>query len=326
MDLHERTILVAFLWDHQDCIMVFGVFAVCFSAVAYAFQYPLAAIGYALLLCFLLAGGVMIAAYFPYRRKYREMIHAAREEYITPVTVRHGREAVYQALFCNLREKEREREALYTRKMRENGVYFSTWAHQIKVPIAAIRLILAEEKPDQRALQLELSRIEQYADMVMAYQRLRDHVSDYVFREYDLSILINSVIRKLAPWFIRKKLILQYDKTPCRVVTDEKWFSFIVEQLLSNAIKYTNSGGRITLSCTDTEFNVSDTGIGIAPEDLPRIFERGFTGTNGRIDEHATGIGLFLCRQICDRLGYTLHAVSVPRVGSTFTVSFCPEK
>lgn len=320
MDLRERTILAAFLYDHRDCFVVFALTAACFSAVAYAFQYPFVAIGYAVLLGLLLTILVLAAMYFPYRLRYREMIHAAREEYVTPTAVRHGREAAYQALFDSLRDKAREKEVEHERENRENGAYFTTWAHQIKVPIAAIRLILAEDKPDSRAMGLELSRIEQYADMVLAYQRLRDHVSDYVFRECELSELVTGTIRKLAPWFIRKKLTLDYDKAPCRVVTDEKWFSLITEQLLSNAVKYTPPGGTITVRCTETALSVSDTGIGIAPEDLPRIFERGFTGTNGRLDAHATGIGLYLCRQICDWLGYTMHVVSTPRVGSTFTV------
>ena len=326
MDLRERTILAAFLYDHRGCFVVFAITAVCFSAVAYAFQYPFAATRYALSLGLLLTGLALAAMYFPYRRRYREMVHAAREEYVTPVPTRYGREAAYQALFCSLRAKKKAAELAAERESRENGVYFTTWAHQIKVPIAAIRLILAEEEPDVRAMGLELSRIEQYADMVLAYQRLRDHVSDYVFREYELSAVVNGVIRKLAPWFIRKKLTLEYDKTPCRVVTDEKWFSLITEQLLSNAVKYTPSGGTITIRCTETALSITDTGIGIAKEDLPRIFERGFTGANGRLDEHATGIGLYLCRQICDRFGYTMHVTSTPRVGSTFTVCLRQEE
>ena len=322
----ERTVFAAFFYDHRDCLVVFAVLAGCFSVVSYAFRYPFAAIGYALLLGLLLVVCVLTVAYFPYRRRYYEMLHAAREEYVDLIPVEHGREAAYQELFVSLREKGREREAAHERENWENGAYYSTWVHQVKVPIAAIRLILEEDAPDRRAMQLELSRIEQYADMVLAYQRLRDHVSDYVFRECDLAAAVNGVIRKLAPWFIRKKLTLHYDKSPCRAVTDEKWFSLIAEQLLSNAIKYTAPGGVITVRCTAAELIVSDTGIGIAPEDLPRIFERGFTGVNGRIHEHATGIGLYLCRQICDRLGYTIHVASTPRVGSTFTVCLQPEE
>lgn len=321
---HTHRILAAYLYDHRDCMAVLVLVAVCFSAVAFAFQYPPAAIGYALLLAGLLTFLALVFAYFPYRRRYREMVQAAREEYVVPTAVLHGREAAYQALFCSLRERKKALEQAMEEENRENGAYFTTWAHQIKVPIAAIRLILAEDAPDKRAMGLELAQIEQYADMVLAYQRLRDRVSDYVFRECDLTAVINGVIRKQAPWFIRKKLTLDYDKAPCRVVTDEKWFSLIAEQLLSNAIKYTPTGGTITVRCTDTAFTVSDTGIGIAPEDLPRIFERGFTGANGRLDDHATGIGLYLCRQICDRLGYAIHVTSTPRAGSTFTVCLRP--
>ena len=136
--------------------------------------------------------------------------------------------------------------------------------------------------------------------------------------------MIRSSVRRFSGDFIGKRLTLEYEPITFSFVTDEKWFSLIAEQLLSNAIKYTPTGGTITVRSTDTAFTVSDTGIGIAPEDLPRIFERGFTGANGRLDDHATGIGLYLCRQICDRLGYTIHVTSTPRAGSSFTVCLRP--
>ena len=148
--------------------------------------------------------------------------------------------------------------------------------------------------------------------MVLVFLRLDSQSTDYVFREYALDEILRRSLRSFAGEFISRRLKLCYTPTELKVVTDEKWLSFILEQLLSNAIKYTNSG-EIRITAEGKLVHISDTGIGIAPEDLPRIFERSYTGYQGRADHRASGIGLYLCKQICDRLGHTIRAES--RVG-----------
>lgn len=199
--------------------------------------------------------------------------------------------------------------------------YYTTWVHQIKTPISVMQMILqSEDTPEHRELSAELFRIEQYVEMVLTYIRLGSDDHDFVFRECDLDALIRQSIRKYAPQFIRRKICLVYKPEEITVLTDEKWLTFILEQLLSNAIKYTVQGS-VTITVTpDKKLSVADTGIGIAPEDLPRIFEKGFTGYNGRADKKSTGLGLYLCRQAADKLGISITAASKPGEGSKFTL------
>ena len=153
--------------------------------------------------------------------------------------------------------------------------------------------------------------------MVLAFLRLDEGGSDYVLRECPLDGIIRGAVRKFAPEFIGRKLRLDYAPVEFTAVTDEKWLSFVLEQLLSNALKYTREGSiRIAMDAPGI-LTVSDTGIGIAPEDLPRIFEKGYTGKNGRRDRTASGIGLYLCRRICTNLGIGISAASEIGVGTT---------
>lgn len=170
--------------------------------------------------------------------------------------------------------------------------YYTLWTHQIKTPIAAMRLLLQEEETHTGELEQELFKIEQYADMALQYQRLESLSSDLQLESCSLDGILRQALKKMATPFIRRRISLEFDGTGATVLTDEKWLTFVVEQLLSNALKYTPPGGRITLYLeADKTLVVEDNGIGIRAEDIPRIFERGFTGFNGRMDKKSTGIG-----------------------------------
>lgn len=156
--------------------------------------------------------------------------------------------------------------------------------------------------------------------MVLSFLRLGSDSSDFVFQQYDLDAIIRQAVHKYAPQFVRKRLRLQYEPASVQVLTDEKWLLFILEQLLSNAVKYTQEG-TITIAVTPEKLlKVSDTGIGIAPEDVPRIFEKGFTGYNGRADRKSTGLGLYLCRIAADRLSHKISVESVVGGGTVVTL------
>lgn len=199
--------------------------------------------------------------------------------------------------------------------------YYTMWAHQIKTPISAMRLLLQSEAAlDKKELLDELQRIEQYVEMVLCYLRLDAGSTDYVIKQYDLDSIIRQAIRKYASQFIRRKIRLEYVPLNCSVLTDEKWLLFIIEQLLSNALKYTKSGKIEILLEEPKTLCIRDTGIGIAAEDLPRIFDKGFTGYNGHIDNKATGIGLYLCRRISENLGHKIRASSVVGHGTTMRI------
>ena len=199
---------------------------------------------------------------------------------------------------------------------------FSLWTHQIKVPISAMKLLL-QDRPDAASATLlcELFKVEQYADMALNYARMNASSTDYVLRTCDLDALLRKVLRRFAPLFIQKKLSLCYEPVSCSLLTDEKWFSFAVEQLLSNAVKYTKSGSvTVTVDTEKQLLSIADTGIGIAPEDLPRVFEQGYTGGNGREHQRATGLGLYLCREALNRLGHSIRLESTLGEGTTVFV------
>ena len=197
--------------------------------------------------------------------------------------------------------------------------YYTAWVHQIKTPIAVMKLKLADDMPEHRALSVELQRVEQYVDMVLQYIRLGDGTNDLVIRAYALDGLIRASIKKQAGQFVEKRLRLIYEPTGDTVVTDQTWFCCILDQLLSNAVKYTPEG-TVTISVDNGLLTVSDTGVGIAPEDLPRIFEKGYTGLNGRLGQKSSGLGLYLAKKAADLLSIPLSVESEVGKGSAFTL------
>ena len=236
-------------------------------------------------------------------------------------------EAQYQAL---VRALDADRRAQLTRSQQgyqDLVEYYTVWAHQIKTPIAAMRLLLQDADTDeQRALLEQLQSVEQYVEMVLGYLRLESPSSDYVIRNYALDDIVRQAVRKFASQFIRRRLRLEYTPLNVSVITDEKWLLFVLEQVLSNALKYTPSGGTVSIFLEEPKtLCIRDTGIGIAAEDLPRIFEKGFTGCNGRTDKKASGIGLYLCRRICRNLNHTITAESQAEQGTTIRIGMFRE-
>ncbi|MBQ9197873.1 MAG: sensor histidine kinase, partial [Clostridia bacterium] len=229
-------------------------------------------------------------------------------------------EEEYRRLVMALRADLTRRREEYESALREMRDDYTLWAHQIKTPIAALRLQLGEERQEEM---IELQRIEDYVEMALTVQRLNG--GDLMPQECDLDAVIKKSVRKHARMFIRKRLYLRYEPSGARAVTDEKWLAFILEQVLVNAIKYTEIGG-ITIAWKEDTLTVADTGIGIAAEDLPRVFERGYTGMNGRIDGRATGMGLYLCRRAARMLGHGLKIESEAGKGTRVSICFARPK
>ncbi len=200
--------------------------------------------------------------------------------------------------------------------------YYTMWVHQIKTPISAMSLGLSsKEKTDYNLLQRELFKVEQYVEMALQYIKINRLSSDLLIKEYDLAEIMNSCVKKYAALFIYKKLSLELKSLTVKVLTDSKWLSFILEQLISNAIKYTNEGG-IQISWEENKLVIRDTGIGIRKEDMERIFEKGFTGYNGRLDKKASGVGLYLVRRVSDSLAIKVSLYSEVGVGTKVMLSF----
>lgn len=302
-----------------------AIFAVCFAL----YHLPVAAVGYPCALCalVLLAAGIAKGVKQNKKQKKLAALASLPDDLAERLEEFDGQpDESYREIIRNLLCRAEELRSLTRRQEEEQQDYYTTWVHQIKTPIASMHLLLErEDSPFARSVGEELQRIEQYVQMVLTYQRLDSVETDYVFRACDLDRLTKSVIRKFASQFIRKGIRLEYTPIEKKVITDEKWLSFVVEQLLSNALKYTPSG-TVSVYWEADSLCIRDTGIGIAAEDLPRIFDRGYTGGNGRSDKKASGLGLYLCRRICGNLGHEISAQSTPGVGTLMKLTFRPQE
>ena len=302
------------------------IFSMCFSL----YQFPLRAVLYPAGLSGLVCIGFGIYDYRTVRKKYQKLEYLQSEVKMNlkalPDADRLEEEAYQQLLFV-MDEKQQELHSSMEQKLMDMVDYYTVWAHQIKTPIAAMRLNLQNEDSDlSRKLSVDLLRIEQYVEMVLMYLRLDADSSDYVIKEYAIDGIVRAAVKKFSGEFIRRKISLDLKELHCTVVTDEKWLSFVIEQVISNALKYTPCG-RISIYMEEPKtLCIKDTGIGIAPEDLPRVFEKGYTGYNGRTDKRASGIGLYLCRRICTNLGHRISAVSEPDKGTIIQISLEQER
>lgn len=295
-----------------------------FAAVFALYRLPLEAVLYPSLLCLLCA---LVFVYLDFRRVKRKW--DILENIQSSLDVTDGlmppadgvAEERYRAIIDRLCAQQNDLQHSMERNFADMVDYYTVWAHQIKTPIASMRLKVQNEDSDfSRSIMADLLRIEAYVEMVLAFLRLDSSDSDYVIREYDLDAIVRQAVRKFAGEFIGRGLKLELSPLEVSVLTDEKWLLFVIEQVLSNALKYTPSGSiSIALEAPKT-LCIRDTGIGIAPQDLPRIFERGYTGWNGRVHKSASGLGLYLCKRICGNLGHTIKAESVLGEGTTIRI------
>ena len=326
--------LGAYLKRQWKLIFMLAAFACLSGAVFWLYRLPVESVLYAAALCMALGLLLFAVSYIRFRQKHKELewlLRQARERVLPLPPPRGLLEEDYQAL---LKAVCKDRAAIAQENdvcLQEMTDYYTLWAHQIKTPIASMRLNLQNQDSEfARRILEDLARIERYVEMVMGYLRLDSDFTDYVIREYDLDEIVKQTVKKFAGQFIRKKLQLDYRPLHTRAVTDEKWLQFVLEQVISNSLKYTESG-RITIEMEsdamakeagDAILCIRDTGIGIAPEDIPRIFEKGYTGYNGRSDKKASGIGLYLCRRICDNLGHVITANSSLENGTVIRIRF----
>lgn len=202
--------------------------------------------------------------------------------------------------------------------------YFLLWVHQIKTPITVSDLILQKEKnPYTCQLNEQMFYIREYTNMAINYMKLKDRQADMDIAEVEIDKLLKSLLRKYSGLFIDKNISLDYQPIDTKIITDARWATILIEQILANALKYTNSG-KITLSF-DRDKNalkVKDTGIGIKSEDINKIFDRGYSGFNGRINEKSSGIGLYLMKKIAILLNIKIEVCSTVNVGSEFIICF----
>lgn len=305
-----------YLLYKKNIIFLYLTMAGLLLLVNYLYSYPLASILYSSLIVSFLLVIYLIADYMKFHTKltylYEVNKHISLDKQLLPGTdncIEMEYHKIIEALYdIILRHAE-----TIERAHNEQVEYYTMWVHQIKTPISAMRLVLQRKEGfnHNELLEQELFKIEQYVELALQYTKIEHLSNDLVIREYELGEIVNQSVKKYAPLFIYKKLSLNIDEFHEIVVTDSKWLSFILEQLLSNAIKYTNQGG-IKIAYRNGLL-ITDTGIGIREEDMERIFEKGYTGYNGRIDKKASGIGLYLTKKVADSLAVKIEIHS--RVG-----------
>lgn len=330
----------AYLRERLAPVLFYVIEACLFMMVAalYGYEGVLANMTYALGLAAFFGCCFLVWDYMKYREKYKALanILSAEERSESLPQTSSGMERVYQQIVM---AQEAEKKALVTQldeKQQNMADYYTMWTHQIKVPLSAMDLLLQNidaaagenesktadgdvERQIEKQLREEVFKTGQYVDMALHYARMESISSDLSFARLDVDELVKKALKKFWLLFSGAGLNLQLEACHTYVVTDGKWFSFVIEQVLSNALKYTKEGA-ISIYGTDERgvrvtddcgyLVIEDTGIGIEESDLPRIFERGFTGYNGRMENKSTGIGLYLCRQIMDRLGLSIHVES----------------
>lgn len=326
-----KRLLVSFLKNRAGNICLYFGFAGIFYVIFTLYNIPVYAVNYAFFLTFfwIIVYGIM--DFQRYMRRHREILEAENrlaegiEYFPMPGSLA---EEDYQRILKMLYKEKVELESRERIVRQEMSDYYGMWAHQIKIPIAALRvLIQAHEEVEEeetreliRNMKLELFKIDQYVEMVLTYLRMESISSDFTFEKHSLDKMIKQAVRKYSQMFIIKKIKLNYVPVDKQVLTDEKWLLFVFEQILSNGLKYTMSGS-ISIYMKGDILIFEDTGIGIYPEDLPRVFERGFTGYNGRSDKKSTGIGLYLCKSVMDKLRHHIWIESEEGKGTRVYLS-----
>ena len=306
--------------------MLFWGFCCLIFTVSFAlYGLPLGAVLYPAALCAAAGGIILLLSLRKSRAVCQELSLMQHHPADLPdelPAAQSPQEQAYQALLLALHADRQKLKSNMNARYHDMTEYYTVWAHQIKTPIAAIRLALQnEDTPLSRRLTGEVGRVEQYVQMALTYLRLGSDSSDYVIRSCALDDIVRPAVRRFAGEFIQRKIQLNYT-----VITDEKWLGFVVEQVLSNALKYTPQGSVSIYMEPEGVLCIRDTGIGIAPEDLPRVFEKGYTGYNGRSHRKASGLGLYLCREILTRLGHSVSAESQVDHGTTIRIDLRQHK
>lgn len=336
MKQQEKLIFRSYIKEHVKTVILYGMIVLIMLGVAGLYNYEGAVrnMSYAVFLTAFFGTLYGVWDYIRYRRRCRTLYQAIEKSGERSECLPEGVsyiDELYRQVIDAAEAEVRGFQSEYDEKKQDMADYYTMWTHQIKTPIAALRLLLQGEKQPLE----ELFKIEQYAEMALHYARLDSISSDLLFQTQDVYAVIKQAVKKYAVLFIGSGLSFTLEEFSVWAVTDEKWLSFVFEQILSNALKYTHEGA-IKIYGLDREGKKTqeeaafvvfeDSGLGIREEDLPRIFERGFTGHNGRLDKKSTGIGLYLCKQILNRLSHTIQVESRMGEGTKVIVGFAREE
>ncbi|WP_071392836.1 sensor histidine kinase [Bacillus tuaregi] len=325
--------------------LVLMAFISIMTVVSVEEPYAFANVLYINLSGFLLVLLYITIGYFYHRTFYRELMEWTESEQDGVLVSILQPSSQEQRLFLRFLEKRQKDhfhklQQLYDEKL-DHQEFILSWIHEVKLPIAAGRLLIensegrsAEWLADK--LEDELNKIDQYVEQALYYSRVDSFSKDYFITEVHLNQIVNSSVKKYAKLFINKGIQFEMDLADQYVQSDSKWLGFVIDQILANSLKYTNEGGKITIQLEEDSLEkrvyILDNGIGIKAEDIHRVFEKGFTGTIGRSHAKSTGIGLYLAKQLANKLGhditieseensYTKVAIHFPKIRNYYHLS-----
>ena len=300
-------------------IGILGVYAILFVFV-YLYRIPIEVILYPFILTIVFVLMVLLFDYIKYKEKVNKIIQICNDIsscYSVKINDKNIFDEYYLDIINELLKENRKQVSQIQKKISDINDYFSIWVHQIKTPIASMKLKIDNEQMDLLQLASDLNRIDHYVDLVLSFLKFDEEKIDLYFRKTDVDRIMRESLKKFSNDFIIKKIRLDYKLSKREVLTDEKWLSFVFDQLLSNALKYTDKGTISIYYDEDSCLCIKDSGIGIALADMERLFEKGFTGYNGRQYKKASGIGLYMCKRMCDKLNI---AISIESVVNEYTL------
>lgn len=322
MDMQDKFFFLKHhLYSRRFILLLLLIVFSIMGMFAFIFEDGRSLLEYQLLLAFLLASfflGMDLASAY---KEYRNQLFYASGRPQTALEV-----LLFEKLA--LLEMDKKNRAIEEReKLNDLMDYYTLWAHQIKTPIAASSLLVGEieDKKVKNQLEQELFKIESYVNIVLQYLRLESFHEDLVLKKENLEDLVKEIVKKYTIFFIQKGLSLNLHDLGRSIITDRKWFVVILEQVLSNSLKYTSQGG-IEIYFQEDALYIKDSGLGIQDADLLRVFERGFSGYNGRLTQQSSGLGLYLSKKIADELGHQISIASQVGHGTTVMISFSEKK
>ncbi|MCW1082552.1 sensor histidine kinase [Streptococcus anginosus] len=309
--LRSRKLLCSLLFIFYSLLFIFS----------YLFEDERTVLQYVIILLLLTSLIGLILDFVKQYQNFRHAVLYGESDAYTPL------EALLTSRIRTLEKDKKELKIQHQEKQSDLLDYYTLWVHQIKTPIAASKLLVQDlqEQTFKNQLEQELFKIDSYTNLVLQYLRLESFHDDLVVEKENIEDLVKEVVKKYTLFFIQQGLSLNLHDLNHTVITDKKWFLVILEQVLSNSLKYTKQGS-IEIFFQEDTLHMKDTGLGIQNSDLLRVFERGFSGYNGRLTHQSSGLGLYLSKIIADKLGHELHLHSVVGEGTTVMITFKEKK
>lgn len=319
----KYNILILYLKDRIHHLLIHSLFTFIFFIVFYLYRLPLATIAYGTLICIAIGTNLAIYDFYRYYSKHKKLLDIKNNISVTMENLPEPKtleEIDYQNLIYTLYNDKIDLISKADEKHTNLIEYYTLWTHQIKTPLSAIDFLLqSKDENIYDDLEVQIFEIEKYVDMALEYLRIDSMSSDLKLEEYLIQNIIKKAVKTYSKLFIYKDIKLNLGERDIKVITDEKWLLFVIKQILSNSLKYTDNG-QISIYVKDSTLIIEDTGIGISEEDIPRIFERGFTGYNGRMNKKSTGLGLYLSKTILDNLGHKITISSKIDIGTRVAI------